>query len=68
METTVTGGMITAIGEALTSVLGWFGDVITALVTSEGALYPLLGVFAIGIAISLVMIVVKVVRHFAWGA
>lgn len=60
--------MIGVIGESLTSVLGWFGDVITALVTESGALFPLLGVFAIGIAISIVMIVVKVVRHFAWGA
>lgn len=68
METTAGTGMIAAIGEALTSVLSWFGNVITALVTESGALYPLLGVFAIGIAISLVMIVVKVVRHFAWGA
>lgn len=68
METTVIGGMIAAIGEALTSVLKWFGEVITALVTADGALYPLLGVFALGIAVSIVMIVVKVVRHFAWGA
>lgn len=69
MEPTGTsGGMISAIGEALTSVLSWFGEVITSLVTTDGALYPLLGVFAIGIGVSIVMIVVKVVRHFAWGA
>lgn len=59
---------ITAIGSGLTSVIGWFGDVITALVTSEGALNPLLGVFAIGIGVSIVMVVVKVVRRFSWGA
>lgn len=68
MEATATNGMIEAIGTALTSVLSWFGDCITALVTADGALQPLLGVFAIGIAVSIVMIVVKVVRNFAWGA
>lgn len=60
--------MIEAIGSGLTSVIGWFGDVITALTSSSGALAPLLPLFAIGIGVSLVMIVVKVVRRISWGA
>ena len=60
--------MIEAIGSGLTSVIDWFGDVITALTSSSGALAPLLPLFAIGIGVSLVMIVVKVVRRISWGA
>ncbi len=60
--------MIEAIGSGLTSVISWFGDVVTALTSSSGALAPLLPLFAIGIGVSLVLIVVKFVRRISWGA
>lgn len=60
--------MLEAVTSALTTVLDWIGTVITALVTSEGALYALLPLFAIGIAVSAVMLGIKVIRGFIWGA
>lgn len=60
--------MIAAITSALTSVLGWLGSVIGAITDTAGDLAPLLPLFAIAIAISLVLLTVKVVRKVCWGA
>lgn len=59
---------ITTIGSGITSVLSWFGDVITSFTSADGALAPLLPFFGIAIAISLVLLVVKVIKRVAWGA
>ena len=48
--------MLTEVGTALTSVIGWVGDVVTALTTSTGALYALLPLLAVGIAVSALML------------
>lgn len=55
-----------AIGDALTQVIGWIGEVITALLTGE--LSALLPLFALGIVVSVVMLGVRVIRSFTWGA
>lgn len=60
--------LMTAVGSAITSVLGWIGSVIDSLITAEGDLYALLPLFAVGIAISAVMLGVKMIRSFIWGA
>lgn len=60
--------MINAIGSALTSVIGWVGEVITALVGDNGALNALLPVFAITVGISLLLFGVRVVRNLTYGA
>lgn len=66
--------MIAAVTEALSTVISWIGTVVTSLVTAggegtaAGALYPLLGLFAIGIAISGVLLSIKIVRSIVWGA
>lgn len=60
--------MIDAITSGLGTVIGWVGDVITAITSTTGALYPLLPVFAIGIAVSVVMLGIKIIRGFTWGA
>lgn len=59
---------INTIGDGITSVLGWFGNVITSFTSTNGALAPLLPFFGIAIAISLVLLVVKVIKRIAWGA
>lgn len=59
--------MITAVGSALTSVIGWCGDVITAVTDANGALAELLPLWAVGIAISALMLGIRVMRGFAWG-
>lgn len=58
-------GLITS---ALTAVLGWIGAVADAIFTAEGGLFILAGMLAIGIAISGVMLGVKVIKGFTWGA
>lgn len=60
--------MLTAVSSALTSLLGFFKTILTAITDSEGALYVLLPLLAIGVAISLVLLTVKVIRRTAWGA
>lgn len=60
--------MLDAITTALTTVITWFGTVITSVTSSSGALAPLLPVFAIGIAVTIVFAVVGLIRRFTWGA
>lgn len=60
--------MITAVGTAIGDVLGWVQTVITALTSDSGELHALLPLFAIGVAISAIMLGIKIVRGFIWGA
>lgn len=60
--------MMTALSTAFTAVVGFVGQVVTALVGESGTLTDLLPLFVIGIAISLVMVVVKIIRKVTWGA
>lgn len=60
--------MLDAITTALTTVITWFGTVITSVTSTTGALAPLLPVFAIGIAVTIVFAVVGLIRRFTWGA
>ena len=55
-----------AITDALSQVIGWIGEVITSLLTGE--LSALLPLFAIGVVVSVIMLGVKVLRSFTWGA
>lgn len=57
---------MSAVTDALGSVLDWVGDVITALLSGE--LAPLLPLFAIGIAISALLLGVKIIKTFIWGS
>lgn len=57
-----------AITEALTTVIGWVGTVVSALTGTEGQLKELLPLLAIGIAVSALMLGVKAIKSFAWGA
>lgn len=59
--------MIAAVTDALGTVIGWCGSVITAVTGAEGALSELLPLWAVGIAISALMLGIKVMRGFAWG-
>lgn len=64
----VTMDLMTAVGSAITAVLGWVGIVIDSLITAEGDLYALLPLFAVGIGVTAIMLGIKVVRGFIWGA
>lgn len=60
--------MVESVTDALTAVIGWVGSVVTALTGASGQLKDLLPLLAIGIAVSALMLGVKAIRSFAWGA
>ena len=64
--------MIAAVTNAISTVIGWIGTVITALTdttsTTPGALTPLLSLFAIGIAVSALLLGIKMIKSVVWGA
>lgn len=63
--------MLQAVTDAITSVIAWIGTFIDALVTggnTPGALNALLPLFAVGIAISAVLLGVKIVKSVVWGS
>lgn len=60
--------MLEAVTSALSTALTWVGSVVSALVTESGALYALLPLFGIGVAISAIMLGVKVIKSFVWGS
>lgn len=68
--------MIQAISDGLTAVIGWIGTFIQSLLGTvpesgtgtSGALGALLPLVGIGIAVSAVMLGIRVVRSFTWGA
>lgn len=60
--------MLEAVSSAIGTVIGWVGTVITALLAESGALSPLLPLFAVGVAISAILLGVKIIKSFIWGA
>lgn len=60
--------MLEAVTSGITTVIGWIGTILDALITTEGELAALLPLFAIGVAISAILLGVRVVRSFIWGA
>lgn len=60
--------MLAAVTSGLTTVIDWVGTVVTALVGESGALNELLPLLAIGVAISALMLGVRVIRGVIWGA
>lgn len=60
--------MLEAVTSALTVVIGWVGTVVSALVGESGELKELLPLLAIGVAISALMLGVKAIKSFIWGA
>lgn len=59
--------MLAEVGTALTTVIGWIGSVLDALVGEAGQLAELWPLMAIGIAISALFLAVKVFKGFSWG-
>lgn len=60
--------MLEAVTSALTVVIEWVGSVVTALTTTNGALSALLPLLAVGVAISALMLGIKAIKSFIWGA
>lgn len=60
--------MLEQVTSGITTVIGWIGTVVDAIVGTEGVLSELGPLFAIGIAISAILLGVKMVRSIVWGA
>lgn len=65
LSATVATDMMSAVTTALTTVIGWCGTVVTAVLSGE--LSELLPLLAVGVAISALMLGVKCIKSFAWG-
>ena len=61
-------GMLTHVTSGISTVIGWIGTVLDAIVGASGELSELGPLFAIGISISAIMLGIKVVRGIIWGA
>lgn len=59
--------MLEQVGTSLTTIIGWCGDVISALTAETGELSALLPLWAIGVGISALLLGVKIIKSFAWG-
>lgn len=66
METATT--MLQYVTEGITTVIGWVGTVVNAIIGSNGELSTLAPLFAIGISISAILLGVKIVRSMVWGS
>lgn len=60
--------MMEAVTTALGTVIEWVGTVVDALITTDGALTSLLPLLAVGVAISALMLGIKAIKSFIWGA
>lgn len=60
--------MLEAVTTALGTVISWVGTVVTALTGDSGELNALLPLLAVGVAVSALMLGVKAIKSFIWGA
>lgn len=60
--------MLQQVTTGITTVIGWVGTVVSAIVGETGQLSELAPLFAIGISISAIMLGIKIVRGIIWGA
>ena len=64
-------GLLDEVTSGISTVIGWVASVVSALIgtgTGEGQLSTLAPLFAIGIAISAILLGVKLVKSIVWGA
>lgn len=59
--------MMNAIGSGVTAVIGFAGDVVTALVSESGAFVDLLPVIGMAVGIGLVGWGIRTVKSLTWG-
>lgn len=60
--------MLEAVTSALGTVIGWVGTVVNSLIGTDGDLAALLPLLAVGVAISALMLGIKAIKSFIWGA
>ena len=60
--------MLDSVTSGLNTVIEWVGTVVNALTTTDGKLAALLPLLAIGVAVSALLLGIKAIRSFIWGA
>lgn len=55
------------LGSAMTNSLGWIGDVVGALLSSDGALKELWPLAMVGISFGVIRMGIGYIKDFAWG-
>ncbi len=60
--------MLELVSSGITTVIGWVGTTVSAVVGESGQLAELAPLFAIGISISAILLGVKIVRSLVWGS
>lgn len=60
--------MLELVSSGITTVIGWIGTVVDALVGQAGELSSLGPLFSIGISISAILLGIKICRSIIWGA
>lgn len=60
--------MLAEVGNVFTQIIAWIGEFLNSLTATDGALAPLLGLFALGIGIALARAIVSLIRNVTWGA
>lgn len=60
--------MLDAVTTGITTVIGWISTVVNSLIGANGELKELLPLFAITVAISAIMLAVRLIKSFVWGA
>lgn len=60
--------MLELVTSGITTVIGWIGTVVNALIGEAGQLSTLGPLFSIGISISAVMLGIALIRRLIWGA
>lgn len=59
---------LTIIGDVITAVIGWVGELTTALVTDTGTLKELFPFLMISVGVSALLLLVKIIKSMIWGA
>ena len=60
--------LLNAVTSGVSTVIKWIAFFLSALVKESGLLHSLLPLFAIGIAISAILLAIKIIRSVVWGA
>lgn len=55
------------VGTTLTDITTWIGNIIDALLSSDGVLHALWPFILVGFGVSILMLAIKVIRSFSWG-
>lgn len=66
-------GLLNAVSSALNTVIQWVGVVVKSIVNAPvdgvgGELHALLPLLAVGISISALMLGIRAIKSFIWGA